>query len=309
MLLGNLQFSEQLFVSISDCKQSFVACSAFIKAKALKHKKFTDNLAGKNVIIVARWQKHDLLAEASDLEVYELCKNRGWRFGINFNLHMKLFLIDKQDIFLGSANLTQKGLHIGVTGNHEIGTKIPAGQADLEKINNFIESEVTWMTDDLYKLISNEIHESKKEEAIAISTFWSKAIDDMVRKSVKFLWVQELVFMTPSELLNFNLDDERAIHDFDLLGLNIDDICEESLKRSFKQLRLYKWMCSTLDEESLSFGSVTARLHSAILDDPKPYRMNIKTYNQILFKWAEFIDDIFEVTRPNYSQVLSLKSE
>ena len=102
---------------------------------------------------------------------------------------------------------------------------------------------------------------------------------------------------------------EKSVHDFELLGLNLDDINEESLKRAFKRLRLYRWIRTILEEDSLSFGGVTARLHSAILDDPKPYRIDIKTYNRTLFQWAEFMDDDFEVSRPNYSQVLSLKSE
>lgn len=309
MLLDSAHFSEQLFASISKCQLSFKACSAFIKAKALQDEKFTKNLENKDVVIIARWQKHDLLSGASDLEVYELCKENNWRFGIDLNLHGKLFVIDNQDIFLGSANLTQKGLHIGLTGNHEFGTKISADQADLKKIDSFIQSEVTWMTDDLFALISDEIQKSRKDKEPISSSLWSKMIDEAVNKPVEFLWVQELAFSTPSEILTLNLDDEKAAHDFDLLGLNLDDLREETLKRAFKRLRLYRWMCTILKEESLSFGGVSARLHSAILDDPKPYRVDIKNYNQILFEWAEFLSEDFDVSQPNYSQVLSLKSE
>lgn len=102
---------------------------------------------------------------------------------------------------------------------------------------------------------------------------------------------------------------KKSAHDFDLLGLNLDDLQADSLKRAFKRQRLFRWMCSILEKESLSFGGVTARLHSAILDDPKPYRVDIKNYNQIIFEWADFLNDDFEVSQPNYSQVLSLKSE
>jgi hypothetical protein len=309
MLLDSTQFSEQLFNSVSECEISFTACSAFIKNRALQDDRFTSRLSNQDVIIVARWQKHDLLSGASDLDVYELCKQNGWKFGIDLNLHGKLFVIDEKDIFLGSANLTQKGLHIGLTGNHEFGTKISAELADLNKINDFIKSEVTWMTDELFEMISNEVRQSKKDKAPISSSPWSKMIDEIVTKSVEFLWVQELVFTTPTDLLKLNLDDEKSAHDFDLLGLNLDDLQEDSLKRAFKRQRLFRWMCSILKEDSLSFGGVTARLHSAILDDPKPYRVDIKNYNQILFEWAEFLNDDFEVSQPNYSQVLSLKSE
>ena len=308
MLLDSSQFSEKLFDAISDCKESFVACSAFIKVRALEHAGFADNLACNSVVVVARWQKHDLLMGASDLEVYELCKAKGWKFGIDLNLHGKLFLIDESKIFLGSANLTQRGLHIGLVGNHEFGTEISAVQADVEKVKDFIESEVTWMNDDLYALILKEFLAAKEEKVPILSSSWSQAIYQMVRKPVEYLWVQELVFSTPYDLLRLNLSDDRAVHDFELLGLNIDDVSEAALKRSFKRLKLFEWICSILATESLSFGGVSTRLHSSILDDPKPYRVDVKNYNRILFEWAEFVDDIFEVSRPNYAQVLRLKS-
>ena len=309
LILNSQEFSENLFKSISNCQASFVACSAFIKIKALQYSRFSLTLQDKDVTVIARWQKHDLLAGASDLEVYRVCKENGWRFGVDLNLHGKIFLIDESDIFLGSANLTQKGLHIGLTGNHEFGTQISAGQADLDKINDFIESEVTWMTDNLFELISAEIQSSKENKEKISSACWPTEINNILAKPVKFLWVNELIFKTPPELLQLNLDDEKTAHDFELLKLNLDDIREDSLKRAFKRQRLYRWMCAILDEGDLSFGGVTARLHSAILDDPKPYRVDIKNYNKIIFEWAKFLNDDFEVTQPSHSQILSLKRE
>lgn len=308
MILSSHEFSEELFSSISKCQSSFQACSAFIKLKALQDEKFGENLDGKNVVVVARWQKHDLLAGASDLDVYTLCKENGWKFGIDLNLHGKLFVVDDSDIFLGSANLTQKGLHIGLTGNHEFGTRLSADQADLNKIDHFIQSEVTWMTDGLFELMLDEILESRANKLPVSSASWSKTITESIDKPVEFLWVQELIFSSPKELLNLDLEDERAAHDFDLLGLNIDDFGEVSLRRAFKRSRLYRWLTDMLCDGNLSFGGVTARLHSAVLDDPKPYRVDIKNYNKIIFQWAEFLTEEFEVSQPNYSQVLSLKS-
>ena len=309
MILESHEFKRELLASIAQVDSSMVVLSAFIKKRALAHSEFSGPLTTKSVTIVARWQKHDLISGASDLAVYEFCRANGWRFGIDLNLHGKLFLLDSKDIFLGSANLTQKGLHIGLTGNNEFGTKMSAGGADIDKIHSFIDSEVTWMDDDLYSHIVNEIEESRLSKVPALSSPWSKFIADRVNKPVNFLWVQELVFTTPSELLRLDLEDEKVAHDFDLLGLNLDEVNEASIKRSFRRLRIFRWMCTVLSAESLSFGGVTAKLHSAILDDPKPYRVDIKNYNQIIFQWAEFIDDTFDVSRPNYSQVLSLKSE
>lgn len=307
MLLDGPRFKEQLFNSITNCDRTFLACSAFIKLRALQDQGFVNILRTKEVVIIARWQIHDLITGASDLEIYELCKDLGWRFGIDLNLHGKLFLVDSTDIFLGSANLTQRGLHLGLTGNNEFGTRIPVGRADLDKIQLFINSEVTWMNDELYKVMSTEVSKAKKWKVPVNTADWSHAIQSMVFKSVEYLWVQELVFRQPSELLALHLDDDKAAHDFELLGLNIDDINVSSLRRGFKRTRLFRWLCEILSDQSLSFGGVTARLHLSILDDPKPYRVDIKTYNQVLFQWAALLDDVFDVSQPNHSQVIQLK--
>jgi hypothetical protein len=307
LLLDGVEFSNQLFRSIKLTNEKLIVCSAFVKLKALQDTVFTKTLIDKEVVVVARWQKYDLIAGASDLEVYELCKKYGWKFGVDLNLHGKFFVIDEKEIFLGSANLTQRGLHIGLTGNNEFGTKIPAEKADLNKINNFIESEVTWMNDELFEILSNEVQVSKKQKNTIQDRSWSKSIDSYVNKAVEFLWVQELVFLSPEELLRIDLSDERSLHDLNLLGLNFEDITEVTLKRAFKRTRLYRWLTSILSQDNLRFGGVTAKLHSAILDDPKPYRVDIKNYNQIIFKWAEFLDEDFCVFQPNHTQVLSLK--
>ena len=312
MILDSEEFKEELEVSFQNCKKSIVVLSAFIKIKALNYKNFINAFDDRNVSIVVRWQKQDLIANASDLEVYQLCKKKGWRFGIDMNLHGKLFLIDDREVFLGSANLTQRGLHIGLTGNNEFGTRFSAKQLDLDKINKFIDSEVVWMSDELFDLMSNDVLKSKEEKIIlpsSSSPSWSSEINELILKPVEFLWVQELIFSSPSDLLNLDLNDANAVHDFELLGLNLDEISEDSIKLKFKRLRLYEWLCSKLKQSSLSFGGLTAALHSAILDDPKPYRVDIKNYNKILFEWAGFLDDTFEVCRPRYAQVISLKSE
>lgn len=306
MILDGRQFSEELFDSIDNCKNTFSAFSAFIKLRALKDNRFSENLAERDVLVVARWQKHDLLCGASDLGVYQFCKEQGWRFGIDLNLHGKLFLVDN-NIFLGSANLTQRGFHLGLIGNHEFGTKMLADRADLSKIENFVNSEVALMDDKLFKLIEKEIGDAEEEKIDIFSTSWSDTIIEIVKKPVEYLWVQELVFSTPNELLSPDFNDEKTIHDYELLGLDIDFVQVDSLKRAFKRLRVYKWITSVLSNGCLSFGGVSARLHLAILDDPKPYRVDIKSYNKIIFEWAEFIDDVFEITRPNYSQVLRLR--
>jgi hypothetical protein len=287
VLLDGVEFSKQLFLSLAKCREALFVCSAFIKLKALQSDEFRKYLAGKNVTVIARWQKRDLLCGASDLSVYEFCKSQGWNFGVDLNLHGKIFLVDESEIFLGSANLTQRGLHLGLVGNHEFGTKISAESADLDKIQKFIESEVTWIDNSLMRKLKYDIEHSVNEPALASSS-WSQSVLDIIQKPIWFLWVHELIFSTPEDLLSPNLN-------------------ADTLKLAFKRMRLFGWMRTILKIGSSSFGGISSKLHSSILDDPKPYRIDIKNYNKIIFEWARFINDVFEIERPNYSQVLSLK--
>lgn len=308
MLLDSTQFASQLFDSLGKSQESLITFSAFIKLKALKHNSFKDHLVGKEATLVARWQKRDLVCGASDLEVYELCKKNGWRFGINLNLHGKLFLIDDSEIFLGSANLTQKGLHLGLVGNHEFGTKIAAEDADLYKINRFINSEVTWMTDELFEMLNNEVTKAKDCATPLNDIHWSQDIFNHCSNPVCYLWVNELLWSTPESLLRLSLDDPTHLHDLELLDLSIDDISANSLADSFKRQRLYSWLLSALEHKPLSFGGLSSKLHNSLLDDPKPYRISVKTYVKNLLAWAEFLKDDFVIERPNYSQVISVKA-
>ncbi|WP_348680664.1 hypothetical protein [Alteromonas mediterranea] len=308
MLLDSEQFSHQLFESLAESRKSLTVFSAFTKLKALEHKSVGPHLAGKNVTLVARWQKRDLVSGASDLGVYELCKLNGWRFGVNLNLHGKLFLIDSSDIFLGSANLTQRGLHLGLVGNHEFGTKIEAENADLHKITQFIDAEVTWMTDELFEKICNEVKTAQDCATPINDVYWSHEIFNHCTNPVQYLWVDELLLSTPNNLLRPSLDNFDHLHDLELLGLSIDNISALSLAEAFKRQRIYSWLRSTLENNSMSFGALSARLHNSLLDDPKPYRVSVKTYIKNLFAWAKHLEDEFTIERPNHSQILSLKS-
>jgi hypothetical protein len=308
MLLDGVEFQRELFKAIESVDDSFIVFSAFIKEKALRHSSFLDCLEDKDVTVVCRWEKRDLIVGASDLEVYELCRDRGWRFGINLNLHGKLYLLDQREIFLGSANLTQKGLHIGIEGNFEFGTRISAGNTDLAKVRDFVASEVTWVDDDLYDSLREEVESQECEPQVPSTIGWSKHISDRIFKPVEYLWVNELVFSLPESLLRPNMDDKRVLHDFGMLEIDVDDLDADYLRAKFKKSRVFRWLHTRVEQEgSIHFGGITHALHNSVLDDPKPYRVDIKSYNIVLFGWAQFMDDTFVVSRPSHSQVLSLR--
>ena len=258
-----------------------------------------------NIEIVGRWRKNDLLMKASDLAVYELCRKRGWGFGVDQNLHGKLYLVDDKEVFLGSANLTQNGMSIGGFGNVEFGTRFDVAQLDISRIRAYKHREVVWLDDHLFELIQNEVHEDS-ESPETESTGWSTEILDRLETPVEYLWVNELLFVLPDQLLHPNLDDENTMHDFNMLNLHCDNLATEYVKAQFRQTRLYSWLRYQLREESLNFGGLTHRLHNSLFDDPLPYRKEVKEFIAILFEWMALLTEDFAIVNHSRTSSVSL---
>ena len=308
MLLDTYDFSTKLFGALECSTNEVMLLSAFIKVEALKKMNLDVTLKGRRVTLIARWQKFDLMNGASDIEVYEYCKSNGWQFGINLNLHGKVYLIDRETVFLGSANLTSRGLQLGKVSNHEFGTYCQASVLDIKKIDEFIDNEVVWLDDSLFYRIKSDLsnHEVCKNVS---TTEWSIELERSLVKSVTHLWSHELLFLSPSEILeDYSSKPNRfLLHDLEILNLLPEDVSLERIAEGFRKTRLYLWLIHSLTQKPLSFGALTAILHESLLDSPKPYRSDVKKLVQNIFSWCGLLND-FQVTKPNYSSVLSIST-
>ncbi len=309
VLLVSDEFYTTLKKSISGSSKNIFITSAFIKERAVEQL-FDTVSCDVKVSIVARWKKHDLLMGASDLGVYKRCQENGWKFGIDQNLHGKLFLIDDSDFFLGSANLTQKGMSLGGQSNLEFGTKFIAQNVDLDRMHIYKNSEVIWLTDEVFQKISADIEYSKSQEGGFDSAEWSIDVRELLASPVKFLWVSELIFSKPNQLAYLNLDDANMAHDFEMLNLDHDNFSKADIVYHFQQSRLYNWLRYQFSiQRSLNFGALSNALHNSLFDDPRPYRKEIKEFVTILFSWFEFLEDDFMVTKHNHTSSVKLKKD
>ena len=309
MLLFSSDFTKELASSITTSTSELVICSAFVKEKAITHllKNISSDVA---VTIVARWAKQDLTFGASDLGVYSWCQNNGYRFGINSNLHAKLYLVDQSLIFLGSANLTHRGLSISGMGNVEIGTRLDPSATDIQKFKSFINNEVVWVDDDIFSRLEAEVNLSKDINKESKNLDWSKDINEMFKRKVSHLWVSELLFTSPKRLQNPNFESPEIVHDFELLNLTIDNFDKDSLKEAFLETRLYRWLRDTIGvDNEVRFGWLTKQLHSALLDDSTPYRSDVKEFIITIFEWFKFMPEVFEVKRFRVSETVRIKQE
>src|SRR5690554_5808014 len=60
--------------------------------------------------IIVRWEIKDLCLGVSDLELYDYCREKKISMYRNTRLHLKTFLNEKNSIFFGSANVTNRGI-------------------------------------------------------------------------------------------------------------------------------------------------------------------------------------------------------
>jgi len=307
MLLFSEDFTKELTLCIANTSSELVICSAFVKEKAITHllKNISSDVA---VTIVARWAKQDLTLGASDLGVYTWCQNNGYRFGINSSLHAKLYLVDRSLIFLGSANLTHRGLSISGKGNVEIGTRIDPSATDIQKFKSFINSEVFWVDDDIFNRLEAEVNLGKEINKESEDLEWSTEINEMFKRKVSHLWVSELLFSSPNILQKPNFESPEIVHDFELLNLTIDNFNEDSLKQAFLETRMYRWLRDTIGvDNEVRFGWLTKQLHSALLDDSTPYRSDVKEFIATIFEWFKFMPEVFEVRRFRVSETVRIK--
>lgn len=316
-LLGTDAYKYLLASSLAETRTSLALASAYITTDGINWilGQLSTSLASFRVL--ARWSCDDLVSGASDIEVYELLHARGASFYILTDLHAKVVLIDEQDLFVSSANITRNGLRLVSGGNYEIGVRLTATPEDIVIIESMF-AEAVEVTPSLYSEIRECIERYRQLIKPQKRMQWPTTILQKLKKDPEYIWVTELPWCYSPELLRTSLGvhtaDESAVrHDLILLGIDtelIGGIGMDVPREAFQRSRAWRWLISRLEEAEtpeLYFGRLSSILHEAILDDPKPYRQEIKVLVANLFKWAETLGQpTVVVDRPNHSQRIRL---
>ena len=163
-ILGTEAFRNLLGKSLKKSKKRIVILSAYVKKIGISWLK--DQITDKDIdcTIVSRWQKSDLATGSSDLECYEDCKENNWKFMILNDLHAKVMLVDNNDLFIGSPNLTGSGMSLIPVSNKELGIKIEATESDIKTVDGLIEDAI---------LVNDEIYNVNEENFLKLKTFYS----------------------------------------------------------------------------------------------------------------------------------------
>lgn len=307
-IFTNTEFREVLENKANSSSVSLIIFSAYIKSAALSWlAQYVSSIP--QIKIISRWTPQDLAFKASDLGVYELCKQNGWQFGIDNSLHSKAFIFDSKTVLLGSANLTDRGLSLSRDGNLEMGTIVEPTIADLKRLNE-LEKNVTWMDDSLFEEIKEQIDilDVQKPDIPA----WTSTLKDRLSPVVDYLWISELLHANPESFEWPDMEDLNIAHDIDLLSISMENIrSKELIKEKFLSCREYRWFKQQLHlaEEGTytNFGWLTDKLHNAILDDPPPYRVGVKEYASDFEKWLKaYADEEIKITQHNVTRSFSI---
>ncbi len=318
MLLGTEAFRSALSNDLRAAVNNVLLVSAYITNLGIDW--LINRLESKHIScdIVSRWSLQDLISGASSLETYEKISSRGWCFYIYHDLHAKVYLVDDTSLFIGSANLTGPGLSLALSGNKEIGVRLSPTPDDLRSIRGLL-GEAVLITPEIYKEIK-EVVESEKQNTTPVkySLNWPEALQRKLLKEVNRLWVADLLWTSSPRVQEDkgdegDVNDNRFKHDISLLGMDQysdSSIPSGEIRHFFRLSKAWEWLHAQLNnsiDKELYFGALTKKLHDALLDDPKPYRTDVKTLVNNLIGWIQYIElPEVSIDKPNHSTRLKL---
>lgn len=299
-ILGTEAFRNLLGQSLDKAKEQIIILSAFVKIKGINW--LVDKISKEKIscTIISKWDHSDIAQGASDLECYEICKQNGWQFKVLKNLHAKIMLIDKKELFIGSPNLTAKGMSLTPVPNKEMGVKLEANQNDIRIINNLVDESIL-IDDQIYKDLlgwKNNLPKLEKPSYPEFPVDIKKRLDENYDK----LWVHNFPWCTAEELLDTKEISENVQHDLELFGLDRDNLEKKVIIKNIQNSKIYHWLINQINKQEnkeLYFGNLSSIIHNSLLDDPRPYRKDVKILQVNLYSYIKlFLKDMIKIDVP-----------
>jgi hypothetical protein len=281
-------------------------CSAFLRSEAIRTL-YPSEKSKQEGRVLTRWRLDDLLSGASDLDAYPLSKRLGFAFYIRQDFHGKVFSIPLSGVIVGSANATLSGFGLQESANSEVCTLVPHSESNQALLDEIFYGAVE-ITDALFKEISSAVRSATINTTERLD--WPNELLDRLqnpefsgRLLLSECFVSRPVIDEMGVLLSAHERDLR------LLGIRGVNLNADTLRNAFKTTRAFRWLLHALKSSGgeLYFGSLTECLHRTLMDDPVPYRRDVKVVLQTLLHWCHLIKGVgVVVDRPNHSQRVRL---
>ena len=209
-------------------------------------------------------------------------------------------LVDDEFLFLGSPNLTGAGMKLTPASNKEIGIKTKALDKDLHTINQLVE-DATEINDEIIEELKKWLKKVPKIEKPKIPDF-PEIVKENFKENFNKLWVHNFPWAKAEDLINLKNINENIEHDLDLFGLNKDSLNNQLIKKNLMSSKIYYWLINQIkkqENEEIYFGNLSSIIHNSLLDDPKPYRKDIKELQANLYTYIKsFLSDKISIDVP-----------
>lgn len=297
-LLYTQNIQDELIYQLEQVTESIQIITAYCKLNAIKliEKHIPDLIDMKRILV--RFRLNDILSGATDIEMYEFCKKNGWELYVRFDLHAKTYIFDNEKGIVGSANATSNGLGLYSDCNYELGSLIPIDAEDINKINLLFNSGLK-INDEIYQRMKANIDNSVKSKSEKAE--WDKSIQSLCNQEIDSLFTYDF----PPVHSIYELNDNK----FDFLNCKINDPIE-NIKEAFIQSKCYQWLKEyllTQENNEVYFGALSQAIHEIVINDPKPYRKEIKVLQSNLLNWVSELNvSEIRIDRPNHSERIRL---
>ena len=245
-------------------------------------------------VLLVRFRKDDIECGASDIELYPYCKEHGWKLFFRLDLHAKTYVFDNVRCIIGSANATQSGMMIGGQGNYEMATTCLLEEKDVAGLKVLLKGAVE-MNDTIYSIMKSALRDKERADVLGD---WPEEIYDMFKPDYSLLFAED--FPTCSDPANAR--DEDLL----FLGSSKWNTGLSSNKDALQKSKCFCWLYELIKRQpnhELYFGAIASELHDCLLNEPKPYRRDVKALLANLLNWISVLHcDKLAVDRPNHSQ-------
>lgn len=312
----NLELGALSFISKSE---EITLYSAYIRTDQLK----SLNKEKKIKQIIVRWEVRDLHQRASDLGLFQYCKENNIALYRNTRIHLKCMLNDNADVFFGSANITGRGIgEFASKYNYELnGIKEDIDFFDAVYLDKIL-SQSQYVSDELFKEIKEKV-ESLEDFTKQEEQYKEKEVDKGKRSQDFFLISQLPTFKKIESLYSVSKDvgslttlERKCIsHDIATYGVKLDQTEEDFYKNLKHAFNSHPFIISLKEvikndaRKSLNYGAVVRWITQNTTTVPTPVSWELKEQQVVntLYNWICFFDENYVVERPNYSEVIFYK--
>ena len=292
-LLISQKILDRIRDELAQSTESFLFISAYCKLPLIEffNSSILDTAIEKKLVV--RFRPDDILSGASDLEIYPYCKRHGWKLYFRLDLHAKTYIFDNIRCIVGSANATGSGLSVSGTGNYEISAACLLEPIDIKTLELLLLGVVE-MNDEIFSRMNKALSDQTSNP----SNFqWPSSITDLFVPDYSLLFAEDFPACPHPNHLSA---DDLAFLDLPASATT------EMIRCAFEHSKSFRWLSALIKSQAsqeMYFGAMTAALHNVLLNEPKPYRKEVKELLSNLLNWVVDLDiSELQVDRPGYSQ-------